>query len=247
MGIRFSRNFGKEACIFAGLEKAQGDCCVVIDCDLQHPPKTMVEMYRLWEQGYQVVEGVKKARGKESLPYKLSAKLFYKLISKATHFDMEKSSDFKLLDRQVVDALLTVKENSTFFRALSYWVGFKSIQIEYEVEDRQFGESKWSLGSLIRYAINNVSAFTATPLHIVTVCGAVLIVFSIALFIYTIVQYISKNTVEGLTTIIILQLIIGGAIMLSLGIIGFYLGKVYDEVKSRPRYIIAQETAPLKK
>lgn len=247
IGIRFSRNFGKEACIFAGLEKARGDCCAVMDCDLQHPPATLVDMYRLWEEGYQVIEGVKSTRGKESFFYKISAKLFYKLISRVTHFDMEKSSDFKLLDRQVVDALLTVKENQTFFRALSYWVGFKSTRIEYEVAERKFGKSKWSLSGLMRYAINNVSSFTAAPLHIVTACGTVMIVFSIILFVYTLVQYIIKNTVEGLTTVIILILIIGGAIMISLGIIGFYLGKIYDEVKSRPRYIISQQTDQLKK
>lgn len=247
LGIRFSRNFGKEACIFAGLEKARGDCCAVMDCDLQHPPATLVDMYRLWEEGYQVIEGVKSARGKESFFYKISAKLFYKMISKVTHFDMEKSSDFKLLDRQVVDALLTVRENQTFFRALSYWVGFKSVRIEYEVAERKFGKSKWSLGGLMRYAINNVSSFTAAPLHIVTACGAVMIVFSIILFIYTLVQYIIQNTVEGLTTVIILILIIGGAIMISLGIIGFYLGKIYDEVKGRPRYIISQQTDQFKK
>ncbi len=247
VGLRFSRNFGKEACIFAGLERAKGDCCAVMDCDLQHPPKTLVEMYRLWEQGYQVVEGVKKARGKESILYKISAKLFYKMISKVTHFDMEKSSDFKLLDRQVIDALLRVRENKTFFRALSYWVGFKSTQVEYEVEERKFGESKWSLRSLVRYAVNNVTSFTAAPLYLVMIFGAVLLVFSAIILVYTIIQYIIGNTVAGLTTLITLLLIIGGSIMISLGIIGFYLGKIYDEVKGRPRYIIAQNTDELKR
>ena len=242
VGVRFSRNFGKEACIFAGLEKASGDCCAVMDCDLQHPPKTLVEMYRLWEDGYQIIEGVKKSRGKESIFYKLSAKLFYKMISKVTKFDMEKASDFKLLDRQVVDALLSVQEKKTFFRALSYWVGFKNISIEYEVEKRRFGESKWSLGGLIHYAFDNVSSFTAAPLNIITVLGVILLLISFVLMIYTLVQYIIGNTVAGLTTIILLLLIIGSAVMISLGIIGFYLGKVYDEVKSRPRFVISQET-----
>ena len=119
-GISFSRNFGKEAAMLAGLSYAKGDCCVLIDCDLQHPPEKIVEMYGLWEQGYEVVEAVKADRGKESFLHRISAKCFYKLISKATNIDMSKASDFKLLDRKAVNALLLVKERNSFFRAISW-------------------------------------------------------------------------------------------------------------------------------
>ena len=242
VGLGFSRNFGKEACIFAGLERARGGCCAVMDCDLQHPPETLVEMYRLWEQGCQVVEGVKKQRGSESLLYKLSARTFYRLISRATRFDMERSSDFKLLDRQAVDALLSLRERQTFFRALSYWVGFRTAQVEYDVGERKYGRSKWSLRKLVRYALDNVTSFTAAPLHLITLLGMLLLVFSAVLLIYSLVQYFTGRTVAGLTTLITLLLIIGGTIMISLGIIGFYLAKIYDEIKGRPRYIVARTT-----
>ena len=132
VGVNFSRNFGKESAMFAGLANASGDCCAVMDCDLQHPPKTLVEMYRLWEQGYEVVEGVKRSRGKESAMHKASAGLFYKIISHAVNIDMSRASDFKLLDRKAVDALLAMPERNTFFRALSSWVGFKTISVEFE-------------------------------------------------------------------------------------------------------------------
>ena len=122
-GIRFSRNFGKEAAIFAGLAQAKGDCCVVLDCDLQHPPEKILEMYRLWQQGWQVVEGVKISRGKESPLHTLAAKTFYRFLSGATRIDMSHASDFKLLDRRAVDVLVAMREKNAFFRALSSWIG----------------------------------------------------------------------------------------------------------------------------
>lgn len=143
VGVHFSRNFGKEAAMFAGLEQAKGDCCVVIDCDLQHPPEKIVEMYRLWEQGYEVVEGIKEDRGEESGLHKFAANSFYGLISKATGMDMSSSSDFKLLDRKVVDTLNSLPERNVFFRALSFWVGYKKTSVSYCVQERTEGVSKW--------------------------------------------------------------------------------------------------------
>ena len=125
-GIQFSRNFGKEAAIFAGLSAANGDCVSVIDCDLQHPPETLVEMYHLWEEGYEVVEGIKSSRGKESIFYKMFAGIFYGIMSSLMKMDLRATSDFKLLDRKAVEALLSLNESNTFFRALSFWVGFRS-------------------------------------------------------------------------------------------------------------------------
>ena len=169
VGVHFSRNFGKEAAMFAGLEQARGDCCVVIDCDLQHPPEKIVEMYRLWEQGYEVVEGIKEDRGEESGLHKFAANSFYGLISKATGMDMSSSSDFKLLDRKVVDTLNSLPERNVFFRALSFWVGYKKTSVSYCVQERTEGVSKWSTKSLIKYALTNISSFSSAPLHIVTV------------------------------------------------------------------------------
>ena len=155
-GIHFSRNFGKESAMMAGLANAKGDCCAVMDCDLQHPPETLVEMYRLWEQGYEVVEGVKKSRGKESIMHRASAGMFYKIISRATQIDMSRASDFKLMDRKAVDALLEMPERNAFFRALSSWVGFKSTSVEFDVREREAGESKWSTKALVKLSLIHI-------------------------------------------------------------------------------------------
>lgn len=239
-GINFSRNFGKESAMFAGLAQARGDCVVVIDCDLQHPPEKIVEMYRLWEQGYEIVEGVKSSRGKESVFHTLAAKCFYGLISNATSVDMANASDFKLLDRKVVDVLLKMPEKNAFFRALSSWVGFKSVQVEYDVQMRAAGQSKWSTRSLIKYAITNITSFTAVPMQIVTVLGLIMLVIAVLLAAGALYQKIVGIALEGFTTVIILLCFIGSVIMISLGIIGYYIAKIYEEVKGRPRYIISE-------
>lgn len=241
-GAEFSRNFGKEAAIFAGLELAAGDACIVMDCDLQHPPQVIPEMYRLWKEGYEVVEGIKKSRGKESIFHRLFAGMFYGIMSRMMKMDMRSSSDFKLLDRKVVGVLLGLGERNTFFRALSFWAGFRSVKVEYEVQERVFGDSKWSFGSLIKYAISNVTSFSTVPLQMVTVMGMVSILFSFILAVQTFVKYLLGTAVEGFTTVILLVLIIGGFIMISLGMIGHYLARIYEEVKGRPRYIIRRTT-----
>lgn len=241
-GAAFSRNFGKEAGIFAGLELTTGDAVIVMDCDLQHPPAVIPQMWKLWQEGAQVVEGVKSSRGKESLAHKLSAGLFYKIMSKLIGMDMNASSDFKLLDRQVVDVLLSLPERNTFFRALSFWVGFRTEVVYYEVQERQFGESKWSLLSLMKYAVTNATSFSTMPLQLVTVMGFLSIMFSVVLGIQTFVKYLSGTAVEGFTTVILLLLIIGGCLMISLGIIGHYIARIYEEVKGRPKYIISDVT-----
>ncbi len=239
-GVRFSRNFGKEAAIFAGLSHAKGDCVAVIDCDLQHPPEKLVEMYRLWQSGAQVVEGVKADRGKESAAHRFAARTFYSIISRATKIDMSRASDFKLLDRRAVDVLLTMREKRAFFRALSSWVGFTTAEVPYEVRERTAGQSKWSTKALVRYALSNITAFTAMPLHLVTVLGIVALIVSIVMGIVALVQKIAGVALGGFTTVIILLLFMGSLIMISLGIIGYYIGNIYEEIKDRPRFIVAE-------
>lgn len=240
VGVHFSRNFGKEAAMFAGLEQARGDCCVVIDCDLQHPPEKIVEMYRLWEQGYEVVEGIKEDRGEESGLHRFAANSFYGLISKATGMDMSSSSDFKLLDRKVVDTLNSLPERNVFFRALSFWVGYKKTSVSYCVQERTEGVSKWSTKSLIKYALTNISSFSSAPLHIVTVLGFIMLAVAFVLGIIALVQKISGVALGGFTTVILLLLFSASVIMISLGIIGYYIARIYDEIKGRPRYIISR-------
>ena len=241
VGIHFSRNFGKESALFAGLAESTGDACIVMDCDLQHPPETLIEMYRLWQEGYEVVEGVKRSRGKESILHKASAGLFYKLISKAVKIDMSRASDFKLLDRKAVDSLLAMPERNAFFRALSAWIGYKTTTVEFDVREREEGESKWSTWSLIKYAITNIVAFSAAPMQVVTIAGVLVFLFAIILGIQTLIKFFMGHAVAGFTTVILLILIIGCIIMISLGIIGYYISKIYEEVKGRPKYIISKK------
>ncbi len=241
-GAEFSRNFGKEASIFAGLQLAGGDAVIVMDCDLQHPPQVIPQMWKLWNEGYEVVEGLKTSRGKESFLHRCFAGGFYRIMSGLIKMDMNASSDYKLLDRKVVDVLLELPEKNTFFRALTFWTGFKTTSVEYEVQERAYGESKWSFFSLMRYAVTNVTSFSTLPLQLVTVLGVIAILFSVVLAVQTLVKYLTGTAVEGFTTVILLILIIGGFILLSLGVIGHYLARIYEEVKGRPRYIISKVT-----
>ena len=239
-GVHFSRNFGKEAAIVAGLAQASGNAVAVMDCDLQHPPEVLVKMYRLWEQGYEVVEGIKKSRGTETVFHRKSAGFFYRIMSRATGFNMENASDFKLLDRKAVESVLSMPERSMFFRATSSWVGFKSTSVLFEVQEREAGESKWSTGSLIRYAFRNIVAFTTLPLQFVTIGAGGCFICSLLLLIYSLVRYFTGHAVEGYTTLLIVMLFIGSAVMMSLGIIGYYIARIYEEVKRRPRYIVSR-------
>ncbi len=239
-GISFSRNFGKEAAIFAGLESSGGACCLIMDCDLQHPPRLIPEMYRLWQEGYEVVEGIKASRGKENLLHTFSANTFYSLISRATGIDMSRASDFKLLDRKAMDALLIMPERAPFFRALSSWVGFKTTILPFEVQERDIGVSKWSVWSLTKYAVQNITSFSGAPMQLVSLLGFVMFFASVILGIQSLYRYFTGTALEGFTTVILLQLIIGSVLMISLGIIGHYISRIYDEIKARPRYIISK-------
>lgn len=239
-GVHFSRNFGKEAAIFAGLAAAKGDCVAVMDCDLQHPPETLVEMYRLWQKGYEVIEGVKKSRGKESGAHRTAAGLFYKIMSRATKIDMSRASDFKLLDRRAVNTLLDMPEQNAFFRAMSSWIGFRQTQVEFDVKEREAGVSKWSTRKLIRYAVSNIAGYSAAPMQFVTWAGVCVLIFAIILGIQTLVRYFTGHAATGFTTVILLILLIGSVIMISLGIIGYYIARIYEEAKRRPRYIVSR-------
>ena len=234
-GLRFSRNFGKEGAIFAGLKEARGDCMVVMDCDLQHPPETIVEMYRIWEHNdVDVVEARKSSRGKENIFYKGFSKLFYGLLKAVGKIDLENCSDFKLMGRPVVDSLNALPERQTFFRALSSWVGYKTTVVYFQVPPRHAGTSKWSVGQLFRYAIRSMQA--------VTICGFVFFVFAVVLGLQTLISKLLGHSEAGFPTVILLLLIIGSIIMFSLGVIGYYIARIYDEVKFRPRYIVSETT-----
>lgn len=241
-GVSFSRHFGKESGIFAGLSEAKGDACVVIDCDLQHPPEKIPEMYRLWKQGYEVVEGIKSSRGEESGLHKKAAEIFYKLISKATKIDMSRASDFKLMDRRVVDTLLNMPEKKAFFRAVSSWVGFRKTTVEFDVAKRVAGESKWSTGSLTKYAISNITAFSSFPVRFASYVGCVMLAAFIVVGIFAICNAAMGNGGTGMFLgLLSFMFLIGGIILLAIGILGYYVARTYEETKGRPRYIISEK------
>ena len=211
-GLHFSRNFGKEAAISAGLASAKGDAVVVIDCDLQHPPEKIVEMYRLWQDGYEIVEGIKKTRGKESKMHGFAARKFYSVISSVVGFDMSNSSDFKLLDRKVVDILNKIPERKGFFRAISFWVGYHKTTVEFEVNERLEGESKWSAIGLLKYAVSNISAYSTAPMQIVTVLGVMMLIITAIFSVWSLIDKIRGIALEGMTTVIIILIFIGSII-----------------------------------
>jgi dolichol-phosphate mannosyltransferase len=240
--ISLSRNFGKEASICAGLEIAKGDACIIMDADLQHPPEIIPKMYKLWkEEKYEVVEGVKVSRGKEPLFNKISAISFYKLLHKISGFNLNMASDFKLLDAKVVSAWKLMPERNTFFRGMSAWLGYKRTSVSFEVAERKTGISKWSIFKLFKLAVNAISSFSAVPLQLVTFMGVIFFIGSILLGLQTLYMKIRGIAFSGFTTVILLLLITGSAIMISLGIIGIYIAKIYDEIKMRPRYLVDEE------
>ncbi len=241
-GIHFSRNFGKEAAICAALEAATGDAVILMDGDLQHPPQHIPEMVRLWESGYEVVEGVKVTRGRESLASRLNAKVFYGLFRRFSGYDLRNASDFKLLDRRVVAEWRRLGEHDTFFRGLSAWLGFKRTTFAFDVAARQVGSSRWSLFKLISLSVNAITSFSAVPLQFISILGVLSLIGSFILAVQTLVNWFRGTAASGFTTVILLQLLIGGSIMLSLGLIGIYIARIFTEVKGRPRYIISATT-----
>jgi glycosyltransferase involved in cell wall biosynthesis len=239
--IRLSRNFGKEAAVSAGLEKASGDAVIVLDGDLQHPPELIDRMIFLWRQsGFEIVEAIKEARGAESVFYGYGAGLFYKLFHMLTGYDLGPASDFKLMDRKVVAAWRRMEESNLFFRGMIAWLGFRRTQIPFAVQRRRSGAGKWTVPGLLKLAVVAVTSFSTSALHIITVLGCAFSVLAIVIGARTLYLYFLGGAVSGFTTVILLQLLIGGALMVSLGIIGEYLARIYTEVKRRPRYVASE-------
>ena len=237
-GLRFSRNFGKEAAIRAGLEASCGDAAVVIDCDLQHPPEVIPEMMKKWRDGAQVVEGKKSARGREAKSYGFLASIFNAMMSKATGFDMTDASDFMLLDRKAVEAVLSYGEKGSFFRSLAQFVGFETETVYYKVSARERGQGKWTFSKLFVYALDNLAAFSSAPLYLGLLFGILSVAAGAVLFVLKWCGVPLGSFSAGVLTLMVLC----GLILGTLGIIGFYLSRIYDEIKRRPKYIISCDT-----
>ncbi len=239
--IRLSKNFGKEAALCAGLDATKGEAVVVLDSDLQHPPQLIPEFVRIWrEEGYDVVEGIKSDRGKESGLHRLAANTYYRILLKLTGIDLRNASDFKLLDRKVVEAIADMPEKITFFRGMSAWVGFERKKVPFEVQDRVEGSSKWSFSRLASLAVTSITSYASAPLKLIIRLGILMFILSLVLGIETLVRFFMGYSLEGFTTVILLLLLIGSTIMVCLGIIGLYLERIYHEIKGRPRYIVSK-------
>jgi dolichol-phosphate mannosyltransferase len=239
--LRFTRNFGKEAAICAGLAYSSGQACIVIDSDLQHPPELIPEMVRLWRQEhFDIVEGIKKTRGSEPLINRIGARFFYRTLSGLSGYNLYGSSDFKLLDRKVIDAWLDMRERNTFFRGMISWLGYRRQQITFSVPRRRLTQSRWSFLGLFRLAVIAITAFSSLPLQAVTILGGLFLLCAMLFSGYALVMYFLGLAFPGFTTVIVLELLIGGVLMISLGIIGTYIAQIYQEVKYRPRYVVAE-------
>jgi dolichol-phosphate mannosyltransferase len=239
VGVRLSRNFGKEGAIAAGLDAVRGDACIVMDADLQHPPALVPEMVRRWrEGGWDVVEAVKTSRGRESFLHRITTRAFYRAAAWLTGHDLQDASDFKLIDRRVMTEWRRLGERATFFRGLVAWMGFSRTQVPFEVPLRHSGSSRWSFVALGGLAVHAITSFSALPLQLVTVLGLLMLVVALVIGAQAVRLWWEGLALPGFTTVILLQLIIGGFLMISLGIIGTYIARIYEEVKGRPRYVV---------
>jgi len=244
--LRFSRNFGKEAAMTAGLDHARGRAAILLDSDLQHPPSLLAEFVRRWQEGADVVNGVKADRGRESLTYRSSAGIFNRLMGKslpAAGSGFAGASDFKLLDRQVIEALKSCPERSRFFRGLVAWIGFRVDTVPFEVQERAAGQSKWSHAELVRYSVRNLLAFSALPLRLIAMAGFGMLVFTVGLGAWTLYRYARGDTLAGFPTVILVDLLLGSLILMSLGVISLYLAEMFDEMKKRPIYVCRSSPA----
>lgn len=242
--ISFSRNFGHQIAVTAGIEKAKGDAIVIIDADLQDPPELIPEMIKLWEQGYQVVYGKRKKRDGESLFKLFTAKMFYRVLDKMSSIKIPvDTGDFRLIDRKVVDAMKQMPEHNRFLRGMSSWIGFKQIPLEYERKERFAGETKYPLKKMIKFALDGIYSFSSKPLKMVEHLGTITTLAGFGFLIYSLISSIFNfgSLSSGSKAIISSVIFIGGLQLLAIGIVGEYISRIYDESKGRPLYIIDKE------
>ena len=238
--VSFTRNFGKEAAMLAGFDYVAGDCMVIIDADLQDPPELIPEMIKWWEQGYEDVYARRKSRGRESWLRKRLSMMFYRMLQQSSRFEVLKNvGDFRLLDRRCINALKRMRESERYTKGMFSWIGFKKKEIEFDRGNRQVGKSSWSYGQLFSLAIDGITSFSSLPLRISTIAGFFI---SMLAFIYMMVVFVRAliwgNPVQGYPSLLVIMLFLGGIQLLSLGIIGEYIGRIYNETKNRPDYLV---------
>ncbi|MGK0467690.1 MAG: glycosyltransferase involved in cell wall biosynthesis [Clostridium sp.] len=241
--IRFSRNFGHQLAITAGMNKANGKAVIVIDADLQDPPEIMLKMIEKWKEGYEVVYGKRLSREGETFFKKITSKAFYRTLRVMTDVDIPvDTGDFRLIDRKVCEALKRVPERNRYVRGIISWLGFKQTGVEFEREERIAGETKYPLNKMVKFALDAIISFSYKPLKLASITGFSISIFS---FLYLMIVVFKKifinDAINGWTSIVALSLFFNGLVLIILGIIGEYIGRIYDEVKGRPLYIIDEK------
>ena len=244
--VSFSRNFGKEAALTAGLDRARGDLVLLMDADLQHPPALVPDMLRAWRKGADMVYTVRAKRGDESFLKKLGTRIFYRVVNAGSAVPIPANAgDFRLLDRCVVDALKSLPERNRFMKGLYAWVGYRTVAVPYEPNERFAGESTFSMRGLSRLAITGVTAFTNAPLRLWSAVGATIAVGALLGGVWFIVEHYTFGTdVPGWATLSVSMMFFSGVQLLSIGILGEYVGRIFDEVKQRPVYLVRHDSGP---
>jgi glycosyltransferase involved in cell wall biosynthesis len=244
--LRLSRNFGKEAALTAGLDHAEGDVVLCLDSDGQHPPELLPRMLELWRQGHDMVYGVRADRGEETFFKRTGSRTFYALMRAGSGIDIpETAGDFRLMDRRVVTALRSLPERHRFMKGIFAWVGFDSVGLSYTPEERQGGETHYSRRQLTSLALAGVTSFTALPLRLAMIIGSLLALVAMGYGSYLIVEdWVYGHDVPGWPTVVVSIMFLSGLQLLFIGIVGEYLARVFEEVKARPTYIVAEDHKP---
>lgn len=237
--VDLTRNFGKENAMLAGFDYVKGDCVVIMDADLQDPPSLIPEMLEFWEDGYQDIYAKRANRGHESWFRKRMSLLFYKILDKSTRFDvLQNVGDFRLLDRQCINALRQLRETERYTKGLFCWIGYRKKEIVFDRCDRVAGESKWNFWSLLNLAIEGITSFTTYPLRFATISGFIIALCAFCYALYFVTKTIAfGDPVQGFTTLIVIILFLGGIQLITIGILGEYIGRIFNEVKHRPPYL----------
>ncbi|NLJ07671.1 MAG: glycosyltransferase family 2 protein [Sphingobacteriales bacterium] len=245
-GIRFTRNFGHQYAIKAGLDAAAGQAVVSMDADLQHPPDILADFYRHWKLGYDIVYARRKANHHAGFLKNLTSRLYYSFINSISDTRIEEGvSDFRLLDRKVVNELKNMNEYFLFLRGMVQWTGFKSFVVDYEADKRFSGKTKFTLKKMISLAINGITSFSVRPLRIATLSGILVSVIAFVYIIYALIaKFMLHNALPGWTSILISVLFLGGIQLITIGILGEYIGKMFMEIKQRPKYIVREKREP---
>ena len=240
--IEFSRNFGKEAALMAGIDHAQGNAVVLIDADFQHPIEKIEAMYALWQQGYEMVYGVITNRENESLRKRLGTRFFYSLMNSSEITIPQNAGDFRWLDRKVVDALKRLPERNRFMKGLYAWVGFKSCALPFTPNDRHAGVSSFGFSHLSKLALSGLTSFSTLPLQLWIIVGSFISLLAVIYGIYVAIDtLIYGNSVSGWPTLTVALMLFSGVQLLSIGILGEYIGRIFNEVKQRPLYVISED------